>query len=80
MLFLAVLGGAAVLEVHRALHNGNGDVKELREREAALRRQLQVGEETGSCRGLAGRGARALFGGSLGGGCPQAQASHLIWR
>ena len=43
MLFLAVLGGAAVLEVHRALHSGNGDVKELREREATLRRQLQVG-------------------------------------
>ena len=43
MLFLAVLGGAAVLEVHRARQNGNGDVKQLREKEAALQRQLQVG-------------------------------------
>lgn len=43
MLFLVVLGGAAVLEVHRALHHGgNGDVKALRERESALRKQLQV--------------------------------------
>ncbi|KAL4421906.1 hypothetical protein ABPG77_005190 [Micractinium sp. CCAP 211/92] len=42
MLFLVVLGGAAVLEVHRALHHGgNGDVKALRERESALRKQLQ---------------------------------------
>ena len=44
MLFLAVLGGAAVLEVHRALHHGgNGDVNQLKEKEAALRKQLQVG-------------------------------------
>lgn len=43
VLFLAVIGGAVVLEVHRALHhNGNPDVKDLREREAALRKQLQV--------------------------------------
>lgn len=43
MLFLVAIGaGAAVLEVHRALHNnGNGDVKELREKEASLRKQLQ---------------------------------------
>ncbi|KAL4437448.1 hypothetical protein ABPG75_004587 [Micractinium tetrahymenae] len=42
MLFLVVLGGAAVLEVHRALHHsGNGDVKVLKEREAGLRKQLQ---------------------------------------
>lgn len=46
MLFLVVLGGAAVLEVHRALHHGgNGDVKALRERESALRKQLQVSLE-----------------------------------
>lgn len=44
MLFLIAVGaGAAVLEVHRALHNNpNGDLKELRDREAALRKQLQV--------------------------------------
>ena len=43
MLFLVVLGGAAVLEVHRSRqHNQNGDVKALQEKEAALRKQLQV--------------------------------------
>ncbi|PRW60840.1 peptidase M23 [Chlorella sorokiniana] len=42
MLFLVAIGGAVVLEVHRALqHNGNADVQELRKKEAELRRQLQ---------------------------------------
>jgi hypothetical protein len=44
MLFLIAVGaGAAVLEVHRALHNNpNGDFKELKDKEAALKKQLQV--------------------------------------
>lgn len=42
MLFLVVLGGAAVLEVHRAKHGGSQELRALREKEAALRRQLQV--------------------------------------
>lgn len=42
MLFLAVLGGAAVLEVHRALNGGNKDVREIKRHEAELKRQLQV--------------------------------------
>ena len=50
VLFLLVVGGAAVLEVHRALnHNANADIKALREKEAALRRQLQVRGGCGSC-------------------------------
>lgn len=63
MLFLVVLGGAAVLEVHRALHHGggNGDVKALRERESALRKKLQArGRQEGGCwRGKLARGAVA---------------------
>ncbi|KAL6773994.1 hypothetical protein ACKKBG_A23370 [Auxenochlorella protothecoides x Auxenochlorella symbiontica] len=41
MLFLAVLGGAAVLEVHRALQPGAKDAKRLRQSEAALLKQLK---------------------------------------
>ena len=43
-LFLVVLGGAAVVEVHRAISSVGGakDVQELRHREETLRRQLQV--------------------------------------
>ncbi len=43
MLFLAVLGGAAVLEVHRALQPGAKDAKRLRQSEAALLKQLKAG-------------------------------------
>lgn len=42
MLFLLVVGGAAVLEVHRAMNAGNKDTRELKRREDELRRQLQV--------------------------------------
>jgi hypothetical protein len=42
MLFLVVLGGAAVLEVHRALHSGPKDIQEIKRKEEELRRQLQV--------------------------------------
>ncbi|KAL4855112.1 hypothetical protein ACK3TF_004334 [Chlorella vulgaris] len=42
MFLVAIGAGAAVMEVHRALlHRGNGDTKELQEKEAALRKQLQ---------------------------------------
>lgn len=42
-LFLVVLGGAAVVEVHRAITGGgNRDVAVLRQKEETLRRQLQV--------------------------------------
>jgi len=41
-LFLVVLGGAAVVEVHRAITGGNKDVKALKQREESLRRQLLV--------------------------------------
>ena len=41
-LFLAVLGGAAVAEVHRAITGGNKDVSILRHKEESLRKQLQV--------------------------------------
>ncbi len=49
MVLVAIGAGAAVLEIQRALNNngGNGDVEELREREAALRKQLQVSEGMG---------------------------------
>ena len=72
MLFLVVLGGAAVLEVHRAVHRKdvNEDMRELREKEAGLRKQLQVRRRdaagcrraTGSCRAPARPLARALSG------------------
>ena len=43
-LFLVVLGGAAVVEVHRAITGGgNRDLALLRQKEETLRRQLQVG-------------------------------------
>jgi hypothetical protein len=43
MFLVAIGAGAAVMEVHRALlHRGTGDTKELQEKEAALRKQLQV--------------------------------------
>lgn len=43
-LFLAVLGGAAVAEVHRAITgNSNKDLTQLRQKEEALKKQLQVG-------------------------------------
>jgi hypothetical protein len=42
-LFLAVLGGAAVVEVHRAITGGgNKDLHALKLREETLRRQLEV--------------------------------------
>lgn len=41
-LYLAVLGGVAVVEVHRAITGGSKDVNELRQREDILRKQLQV--------------------------------------
>lgn len=43
-LFLVVLGGAAAVEVHRAItgNGGNKDVQELKQKEETLRRQLQV--------------------------------------
>jgi hypothetical protein len=40
-LFLAVVGGTVVVEIHRAL-TGNKDVKELQEREKSLKRKLEV--------------------------------------
>lgn len=44
-LFLAVLGGAAVAEVHRAITGGgNKDVAILRQKEEALKKQLQVSQ------------------------------------
>lgn len=43
-LFLVVLGGAAVVEVHRAITGGGQkDIAILKQKEEALRRQLQVG-------------------------------------
>ena len=42
MLFLVVLGGAAVLEVHRALNSGSKDVREIKRKEDELKRQLQA--------------------------------------
>jgi len=45
-LFLVVLGGAAVVEVHRAITGGGkNDIRLLREREETLRRQLMVSAE-----------------------------------
>ena len=42
-LFLAVLGGVAVAEVHRAItKGGNMDIEVLKEKEEALKRQLKV--------------------------------------
>lgn len=46
-LFLAVLGGAAVVELHRAIthgHHKDRDLRALKEREELLRRQLQVSD------------------------------------
>ena len=40
-MFLAVLGGAAVVEIHRALSGPGRDVHQLRKREEELRLQLQ---------------------------------------
>lgn len=47
-LFLAVLGGAAVVEVHRAITGGGNkdrDLQLLKQREELLRRQLQVSDQ-----------------------------------
>lgn len=42
-LFLAVLGGAAVAEVHRSITGGgNKDVAIMKQKEEALKKQLQV--------------------------------------
>lgn len=41
-LYLAVLGGVAVVEVHRAITGGSKDVEMLKKREDVLRKQLQV--------------------------------------
>lgn len=43
MLFLVVLGGAAILEAHRAYnHNTSTDIKTLKAKEAAIVKQLKV--------------------------------------
>jgi len=48
-LFLVVLGGAAVVEVHRAITGGGQkDIAILKQKEEALRRQLQVGRSVGA--------------------------------
>lgn len=44
MLFLAVLGGAAVLEVHRALQPSAREARRLKQTEQELIKQLKVGE------------------------------------
>lgn len=42
-LFIAVLGGVAVAEVHRAItKGGNEDVEVLKQKEEALKQQLKV--------------------------------------
>lgn len=42
MLFLAVLGGAAVLEVHRALQPSAREARRLKQTEQELIKQLKV--------------------------------------
>jgi len=42
MIHLVVLGGAAVLEVHRALTGGSKDINVLRQREEELKKTLTV--------------------------------------